>query len=319
MTAVNPNQSPAGTDVRAGERVSTSWSTFPTRPRARQAGDLFQPVTSSEPPPAAMTDQPVTPINGPTQPGEPLSVPAPPAGYVAPARRWASRVAGLAVGTPGAVMAFVASAVLVLVVAGMAMVRTSAPTDAPVAEATPGRLPAPATPVTGGGQPVAVAPIEAPAAVAQPVSATAYAPTQPAAHATQQQLPTSHRDLPAAQVARPVPDRGPEAPPPSLPPPAEPTDDSGSWTITNASRTENTESEPAGTVPCHCDGTMGEAPVYEYRPSRIDRPGEPGAQQARYRPASRAEKSRIEERMHDRQAGGAREHGRPSTIGRSRP
>src|SRR5581483_4678768 len=115
MTAVNPNQSPAGPDFRAGERASTSWSTFPVRPRTRRAGDLFQPVTSSNPPspppppppplppshaptppppPAvpsstAITDQPVTPIDGPARAGEMLSTPVPPAGYVPPARRWA--------------------------------------------------------------------------------------------------------------------------------------------------------------------------------------------------------------------------------------
>ncbi len=335
MTAVNPNQSPAGPDFRAGERASTSWSTFPVRPRTRRAGDLFQPVTSSNPPspttpppPAvpsstAITDQPVTPIDGPARAGEMLSTPVPPAGYVPPARRWASRAAGLAVGTPGAVTAFVASAVLVLVVAGMTMFRTS-PTESPVAESAPGRLPAPATPVVSGGQPVTVAPIEAPAGVAQPVSAAAYSPTQPAARATQQQLPAPRRDLPSAQIARPAPDRGavppsPSFPPPSSPSPTETTEGSGYWTITHASRAENVQSQPAGTEPCRCDATMREYPVDEYQPSRVDRQREPGAQQARYRPAGRVEKSRIEERMQDRHAGGTREHNRPSTGARPRP
>lgn len=332
MTAVNPNQSPAGPDLRAGDRVSTSWSTFPTRPRTRRAGDLFQPIISSEPPSPAIplsnaipsstasTEQPVTPINEPTQAGEPLSAPTPPSGFVPPARRWASRAAGLAVGTSGAVLAFVASAVLVLVVAGMTMFRTSSSTESPVAEATPGRLPAPATPVVSGGQPVTVAPIEAPAGVAQPVSATAYSPTQPAVTAAQQHVPAPHRDLPAAQVVRPAPDHGPVSPPPSFPPPGPPpsmTEDGGYWTITNASRTENTESQPAEA--CHCDTTMRGAPDYEYRPSGVDRSREPGAQQERYRPASRVEKSRIEDRMRDRQASGTREHGRPSGMARSQP
>jgi hypothetical protein len=332
MTVVNPNQSPAGPDFRAGERMSTSWSTFPTRPRTRRAGDLFQPVTSSEAPPAAIepsaaiasstavTEQLVTPINEPSQAGELISAPTPPSALVPPPRRWASRVAGLAVGTSGAVMAFVASAVLVLVVAGMTMFRTASSPESPVAEAAPGRLPAPATPVVSGQQPVTVAPIDAPAGVAQPVSATVYSPAQPAATAAQQHAPTPpHRDLPAAQVARPAPDHGPVSPPPSFSPPSSTTEDGGTWTISNASRTENTESQPVGTQPCRCDATMRENPDDEYRPSTIDRPREPGAQQARYRPASKVEKSRIEDRMQDRQASGARDHGRPSSIARPRP
>ena len=326
MTAVDPNQSPGPGFSRSG-RISASWSTFPTRPRTRQAGELFQPVASPEPPTAAFIDQPIAPVNGLTQDREQVPAPTPPSGFVPPARRWASRAAGLVAGTSGMVMAFVASAVLVLVVAGMTMFRSPSSTESPVAEASPGRLPAPATPAISGGYPVSGAPIDAPAGVARPASATPYSPAPPAVSAGRQQLPTPRRDLPATQVTRPAPNHGPVLPSPSPQTPAFPppstvtTEDAGYWTITNTSHTENMESPSAGTEPCRCDITMRQNPDdSRYRPSRVDRQREPRMQQERYRRTSTAQESRVnEERQQDQQVTETRQHDRPPTTARPRP
>src|SRR5436305_11819307 len=116
--------------------------------------DMFQPVTTSKPPAAPITDrlagptnrsdQPVKPINGRTQDSEPLFAPATLPGYSPTTRRWTGPVAGLLSGTQGAVIAVVASAVLVLVVTGITLSTNSSPTGSAVAEFAPHRPPAPA-------------------------------------------------------------------------------------------------------------------------------------------------------------------------------
>jgi hypothetical protein len=326
MTAVDPNQSP-GPDFSTGGRVATSWSTFPSRPRTRQAGDLFRPVTSAEPPTAAFTDQPLPPVNGLTEDREQVPAPAPPSGLVPPARRWTSRAAGLVAGTSGMVMAFVASAVLVLVVAGMTMLRSPSSTESPVAEASPGRFPAPATPAISGGHPVSAAPVDAPTEVARPAPATSYSPAPPAVPAARQQLPTPRHDLPATQVTRPAPNHEPVLPPPSpqtpsFPPPSTvTTEDAGYWTITNTSHTKNMEPSSAGAGPCRCDATMRQDPDdSRYRPSRDDRQRESRMQQERYRRTSTMQESKInEEQQQDQQVTETGQHGRPPTTARPRP
>jgi len=218
MSAVNPNQSPVGpgparqgpapsTESSEGDPIFVSRSNPPTQPQTRQVVDLFQPVTSSAPPAAAIADQPVTPMNGLNQDGELLSAPARQSGYARGARRWASRGARLVVGTPGAAVALAASAALVLVVGGMTMLTTSSSTELAVTGLAPGRLPAPVMPVVSDEHPVTVAPIDAPAGFAPQAPAKAYSPDPPPVPAHQQPLPTAHRALPApaappATVAR---------------------------------------------------------------------------------------------------------------------
>ncbi|MDQ3826657.1 MAG: hypothetical protein M3319_00425, partial [Actinomycetota bacterium] len=186
-----------------------------TRPRTRQAGDLFQPVTSSQPTAAAITDQLVTPINGLNQDGELVAAPATQSGYASNPRRWAGRAAGLVVGTQGAVIALVASAALVLVVAGMTMSTTSSPTESAVAGPTPGQLPATAVPTIGAEHPVTASPIDAPAEVAQQTPAVAYSPNPRPVPAHQQPSPPANRAVPARLAPPPAPDNGPVLPPPS--------------------------------------------------------------------------------------------------------
>src|SRR5437868_12088572 len=125
--------------------------------------DLFQPVTSSQPPAAPITDRPVKPITGRTQDSEPLVAPATLPGYSPATRRWTGRVAGLLSGMQGAVIALLASAVLVLVVTGITLSRNSSSTGSAVAEfAAADRPPAAATPAINDPQPVTGAPVTAP-------------------------------------------------------------------------------------------------------------------------------------------------------------
>jgi hypothetical protein len=312
---VNPNQSPVSsgparqgsarcTEFSAGHRVSVSCSNPPTQPDTRQVVDLFQPVISSEPPAAVLTDQPVAPINRLEQDSELLSAPAPQSGYAPGARRWAGWGAGLVLGTPGAVIALVASAALVFVAAGMTMFTTSS-TESPVAELTPGRLPTPATPLISDEHLVTVPPIDAqPAGFARQTPTKAYPPDPPAVPAHQQSLPTAHHAVPARPAPPPAPDHGPVLPPPSSPPSPSTvtTEDAGSPTITTGSDTENTESQTTetqpcncDTEPCNCDGTMRKIPHHGDQSSVADRQREHRAQRAGYRSTRAAQQSRVSE------------------------
>jgi len=256
----------------------------------RAVVDLFQPVTGSGSPAAARTGQPATPLNGLNHDGAPASR----SGDAPGARRWTGRVAGLVVGTSGAVLALVASAVLVLTMVGITMFTTtsttSSSTESPVAGLTPGRSPAPATPAISGEHQATVAPIDAPVGSARWTPATAYSPGPPPVPVHQQPSPTAHRAPPAVAVAPPAPDHGPVVPAPSSPPSTGTTedDDAGYWAVTTGSHTESTESRTTDTEPCDCDGGMRRIPHHGGRPSRTDRPREPRAQQVGYRSTSPA-------------------------------
>ncbi|MCA1693880.1 MAG: hypothetical protein LC749_03650, partial [Actinobacteria bacterium] len=259
--------------------------------------DLFQPVTSSQPPPpaATVTDQPVTPVDGLNQEGE-LFAATPQSGYVPGARRRADRGAGLILGTPGAVIALVASAALVLVAAGMTMFTTSSPTESPVGALTPGRLAAPITPAISDEHLVTVPPLDAPAGFARQTPTKAYSPKPPPAPAHQQALPTAHRAVPASPAPPPAPDHEPLLPPPSSPPSPVTAQDVGYRTITPGSYRGNTEPQTTDTEPCNCDSTMRKIPNHGDRPSKADRQRELRAQRPGYRSTSTAQKeSRVNE------------------------
>jgi len=304
---VNPNQSPGGpgparqgsarwTEFSGGDSAFVSCSNPPTQPHTRQVVDLFQPVTSSEPPAAAITDQPVTPVNGLNQEGELRAAPPPPSGYASGARRWGGRGVGLVVGTPGAVVALVASAALVIVMAGMTMITTSSFTESPVAGLTPGRLPVPTKPAISDEHPVTGSPIDARAGFARQTPATVYSPDSPAVPAHQQHLPAAHSAVPARPAPPPAPDHGLALPPPSSPPPSTvATEDTGYWTITPGSHTGKTESSTTGTAPCNCDDPKRKIHDDRDRPSRVDRQRELRAQRAEYRSTSTAQESRVGE------------------------
>lgn len=275
-----------------------SCSNRPTLTHTRQVGDLFQPVTSSQPSAAAITDQPVTPGTGLTQEGGLRCARAPQSGSVPGARRWAGRVTGLVVGMPGTVIALVASAALVLMmVAGITMLATSSSPDPAVVGLTPGRLPAPVMPATSDEHLVTVAPIDAPAGFAPQTPAKAYSPDSPLVPAHQQPLRTAHRALPAAPAPPPAPDHGPVLPPPrSAPPPStKTTDDAEYQTTTPSFHTEKRESPATDIEPCNCDSPRRKIPNQGDRPSKADQQPEPRAQQARYRSTSTAQESRISE------------------------
>ena len=295
-----PQGSARCTDFSVGDRVLVSCSNPSTPPRTRQVVDLFQPVTSSAPPAAAITDQPVTPMNGLNQDGELRPAPARQSGYARGARRWASWGAGLVVGTPGAAVALAASAALVLVVGGMTMSTTSSSTEQPVTGLAPGRLPAPVMPVVSDEHPVTVAPIDTPAGFVQQAPARAYPPDPPAAPAHQQPLPASHRALPAPAAPPPAPDHGPVSSPPRSSPSSSTvtTEDAGYWTSptdSHAGMAESPTTDP--------DGPQGEIPYQGDRQSKIDRQRELRAQQAEYRSTSKAQGSKLKEQeKQDRQA-----------------
>jgi hypothetical protein len=307
---VNSNRSSGGsgpaqqgsarwTDVSESDRVFVSYSNPSTRPRGRQAGDLFQPVTSSQPPAVAITDQLVTPINGLNHDDELVAAPATQSGYVSNPRRWAGRAAGLVVGTQGAVIALVASAALVLVVAGMTMSTTSAPTESAVAGPTPGQLPATAAPAIGDEHPVTDSPIDAPAESARQTPAVAYSPDSPPAPAHKQPSPPANRAVPARLAPPPSPNNGPVLPPPST----VTTEDAGYWTITTGSHAAKTESPTTGTQPCNCDDAKRQIHNYRDRSTEVDRGREYRAQRAEYRSTSMAGQSRVNgDRKQDRQA-----------------
>jgi hypothetical protein len=305
------------TDSSKGDRIFVS-SNPSTRPRTRQAGDLFQPVSSSQPPATVVTDQqvtPITPINGLNQDGELPAAPAPPSGYALGARRWVGRAAGLVVGTQGAVIALVASAALVLVVGGMTMSATSAPTESAVAGPTPGQLPATAVPAISAENPVTASPIDAPAQAARQTPATVYSSATPPAPAHQQPSPPANRVVPARLASPPAPDHEPVLPPPPPPPSTATTENAGYWTITTGSRAEETQPPTTGTKPCNCDVAKREIDSQGSRSTQVDQRREYRAQRAEYRSTSRARESRdSEDGKQDRQVvrPGAKTEPRPS-------
>ena len=321
---MNPNPSSGGTgparqgpsrwtDFSEGDRVFASSPIRSTRPRTRQAGDLFRPVTGSEPPTAAITDQPVTPLNGLNQVGEPRAAPVPRSVFPSRARRWASRGTGLVVGTPGAAIALVASSALVLVVAGMTMSTTSSPAESAAVEPAPGRLAVPAPPAISNEDPGTVAPIEAPAASARQAPATVYSPDSPSASPHQQASPPANRAVPARLAALPAQDHGPVLPPPSSPPPSTvTTEDAGYWTITTGPHAQEPESPMTDTEPCNCDVPKRRIHNYGDRPSAVDRQREAQAQRAAYRSTAQQARMNAERRQ-------GRQPAQPDAEARPRP
>src|SRR5947209_4691328 len=296
LGSVNTNQSPGVsgpapqgparcTDFSEGDRSLVSCSNSSTPPRTRQVADLFQPVTSSAPPAAAVIDQPVTPMNALIQDGELLAAPASQSGYARGARRWASRGTGLVVGTPAAVVALAASAVLVLVIGGITMFTTSSSTELPASGLAAGRLPAPVMPAVSDEHVVTVAPIDAPAGFASQAPAKAYSPDPPPVPAHQQPLPTAHPALPAPAAPPPAPDPGPVSSPPRSSPSRSTvtTEDAGYWTIPTDSHAGKTESPTTDT-----DGPQRKIHDQGGRQSKIDRQRELQAQLAEYRSRSKA-------------------------------
>jgi hypothetical protein len=296
--AVNPHPSPGDTGP------------------APRIVDLFQPVTSSKPPAAPSTDRPVKPLNGRTQDSEPLSAPATLPGFSSTTRRWTGPVAGLLSGTQGAVIALVASAVLVLVVTGITLSRNSSSTGSAVAEFAPDRPPAPATPAINDPQPVTGAPTNAPAGFTPHATVKAYAADSSAVSAPAQSPPAAHQpaqQVVPAQPAQPIvpaqpaspappqaPDQAPVSPPPSSPPPSPATSEGpGYWTVSD-SYSQNTQPQPTDRNSCNC------GPDQWGRPSRADQQRQYQSPRDGYRATSPAEEprddrqSRFSER--DRQA-----------------
>ena len=284
--------------------------------------DLFQPVTSSKPPAAPITDRPVKPINGRTQDSEPLFAPATLPGYSPTTRRWTGRVAELLSGTQGAVITLVASAVLVLMVTGITLSRNSSPTGSAVAEFAPDRPPAPATPAINDPQPVTGAPVNAPAGFTPHATVKAYAADSSAVSAPAQSPPAAHQPAqpaqqvvpaqpaqPAQQVvpAQPAfpatpqaPDQGPVSPPPASPPPSGATSEGPRYRTVSDSYSENTEPQPTDRESCNC------GPDQWGRPSRADQQREYRSPRDGYRAMSPAEESRDDRQSRfserDRQA-----------------
>lgn len=279
---MNPHQSPAGRGpARQGSARSAGISEGVSWPnpslRTRPAGDLFQPVTSSKPHPAALTVKPVAPVDGPQQDGELVSAPTPQSRCASGARRWVGRGDGLVCGVPGTVIALVASAALVLVLAGVTVFTTSLSTESPAVGLTPDQLPAPVTPVISDGHPATVPPINAPAEPAgqAPAEASSLDPSPVAAH--QQFVPAAHRAVSAPPTqTSPASDHGPVVPPPSS---TVTTDEVRSRTVTSGSHTANTESRTTKTEPCDCDDTIRKAPTDGDRPPKADHHRGPQAQQ----------------------------------------
>jgi hypothetical protein len=282
-----------------------SYPNLPSRSRARQPADLFQPVTSTQPPSAPLTDPPAVPVASVNQENESHCAPALP-GSASGLRQWVRRGTGLVVGTPGAVIAVAASAVLVVVMGAMTMVTTSSPVESSQAEPALGRLPAPATPAIPD-EPVTVSPLDAPAVFAPQAPATASSAQFAAVTAPQQPAPTTHRARPvavaAAAVAPPAPNHAPPlpAPPSPAPPPAAaPNDNAGSWTVGPGSSPGNPDSLPTDTEPCHCDTATGMTPRQQDRLARADQRREQRAvQRAEYRSTRTRESTISEQRRED--------------------
>jgi hypothetical protein len=298
---VTPNPSPGdsgpawptrSTDFGEGDRVSVSW---PIRSRTRQVADLFQPVASSPPPAATLTDQPITSLNSLNQEDELLSALAPRSESAPVVQRWVSRGAGLIVGTPGAVIGLVGSAALVLVMAGMTMVTTSSPAESPRAENAPRGLPVPAAPAIGDA-PVTVSPIDTPAGFAGPAPVTAASAKPAAVSVAQQPVPTTQRGETAAAATPPAPDHASPVPPPAPPTSTVTSEDTQYWTYTPGYSMENMGSSPAATRSCNCDASMRMMPHRGYRSPRADRQGEPQAvQRGEYGSTSTTQEVRTSE------------------------
>ena len=276
------HQSPAGLGpARQGPARSTGISEGVNWPnpslRTRPAGDLFQPVTSSTPQPAALTVPPVTPVDGPEQDGELVSAPAPQSGYASGARWWVGRGDGLMFGMPGTVIALVASAALVLVLAGVTVFTTSLSTEPPVVGLNPDQSPAPVRPVISDGHLGAVPVLDASAEPAGQLRAKASSPDPSPVAVHQQPVPAAHRLVSASPAQTPpASDHGPVVPPPSSTVTA---DDARSRTVATGSHTANTESRTINTEPCDCDDTMRPVPANGYRPPKADHHRGPRAQQ----------------------------------------
>lgn len=273
MAAVNPHQSPAGPGpARQGSARSAAISEGVNWPnpsiRTRPAGDLFQPVTGSTPRPAALTVEPVAPVDGPQQGGEQVSAPAPQSASTSGARRWVGRGDGLMFDMPGTVIALVASAALVLVLTGVTVFTTSLSTESPVVGLTPDQLPAPVTPVISEGHPATVPPIDALVGPAGQTPAEASSPDLSPVAAHQQPVPAAHRLVSAPPTQTPpASDHGPVVPPPSS---TVTTDEVRSRTVTTNSHTANTESQTTNTEPCDCDDTIRKVPTDGDRPPKAD-------------------------------------------------
>jgi hypothetical protein len=288
MAAVNPHQSPAGpgparqgsarsTGISEGDRVSVNWPNPSIR--TRPAGDLFQPVTSSKPHQAAITVQAVAPVDRPQQGGELMSASASQSKYASGARRWVVRGDGLVLGMPATVIGLVASAALVLVLAGVTVFTTSLSTEPPVVGLNPDQSPAPVTPVISDGHLGAVPVLDASAEPAGQLRAKASSPDPSPVAVHQQPVPAAHRPVPAAPAqAPPASDYGPVVPPPSS---TVTTDDARSRTVVTGSQAaNNTESRTTNTEPCDCEDTMRKVPTHGHRPPKADHHRGPQAQQA---------------------------------------
>jgi len=278
---VNPHQSLAGLGpARQGSARSAGISEGVSGPnpsiRTRPAGDLFQPVTSSTPHPAALTVEPVAPVDGPEQGGELMSAPAP--GYVSGARWWVGRGDGLMFGMPGVVIALVASVVLVLVLTGVTVFTTSLSTESPVVGLTPDQLPALVTPLISDGHPATVAPLDASARPTGQTPAEASSPDPSPVAAHPQPVPATHRVSAAPAQTPPASDPGPVVSPPSS---TVTTDDARSRTVTTGSHTAHTESRTTTTQPCDCEDTTRKVvPPQGDRPPKVDHHRGPRAPQA---------------------------------------
>ena len=283
--AVNPNPSPG--DAGPAPRIV----------------DLFQPVTSSKPPAAPITDRPVKPLNGRTQDSEPLFAPATLPGNSPTPRRWTGRVAGLLSGTQGAVIALVASAVLVLMVTGITMSRNSSSTGSAVAEFAPDRPPAPATPAINDPPPVTGAPVTAPVGFPPHATAKAYAADSSAVSAPAQSPPAAHQPAPPAQQvvpAQPAQQVVPASPASPAPPPSGATSEGPRYWTVSDSYSENTKPQPTDRESCNC------GPDHWGRPSRADQQREYRSPRDGYRTTSPPEESRDDRQSRfserDRQA-----------------
>ncbi len=177
--------------------------------------------------------------------------------------RQSARLGGVVLSLRSAVIALLASAVLVLVLAGVSAGVFTTPSSPPpvpqVAAASPAITdpqPAPAAPDIAAAAPIAVPPGVA-AATPAPPGAAAPAPAPPDV-AAPHSVPVQHK--PVADPAgdrRVVMQRQPV--PPARPPlPAAPAQDRGpvSSPPSSAAPARDSRSRTVNTEPCSCDGTM---------------------------------------------------------------
>jgi hypothetical protein len=279
-------------------------------PHAQQVVDLFQPVTSSWPPAATLTDQPLTPPPGDESP----AALAPQSRFTPKARRWTGRGAGLVAEAPGAVIAVAVSVALVLMMAGITLSTTSSSSKSPDTGITLGRLPAPTPPAPSNEQPGTVTPPDAPAGDAgqMQMPATAYPPDPPVAPEHQRPVPSSHRVPPAAAIP-PVADHGPVLPAAASPRPSTGTAaDAENRTVPTGPRIDNTHSPETGTQPCDCDDGMRKIRSHGDQPAWMGRSHEPGAQRSEYRSLRAAEERVREQEKREKQDAQAGSQPRPN-------